>query len=193
MHEDSVDLPTIAAHYQALEREAIETLRHDGIDESRIRVVREADMRYAGQSMEVRIVAPGGAIDATFLAALIEAFHAAHLRTFGYNYASQQKVEFVNFCVSGFGMIERPSMPKLASGMAKPTAKATRPVYFGREYQDTPIYDRANLTPGFTLAGPAVIEEFGSTTVLFPGHKLEVDPHGILVVRPAPTATETAR
>ena len=193
MHEDSVDLPTIGAHYQALERDAIETLRHDGIDESCIRVVREADMRYAGQSMEVRIVAPGGAIGATFLAALIEAFHAAHLRTFGYNYASQQKVEFINFCVSGFGMIERPSMPKLASGMAKPTAKAARPVYFGRGFQDTPIYDRASLPPGFTLVGPAVIEEFGSTTVLFPGHKLEVDPHGILVVRPAPTATETAR
>jgi N-methylhydantoinase A len=77
--------------------------------------------------------------------------------------------------------------------MTKPTAKAARPVYFGRAFQDTPIYDRASLPPGFTLAGPAVIEEFGSTTVLFPGHKLKVDPHGILVVRPAPTATETVR
>ena len=84
-------------------------------------------------------------------------------------------------------------MPKLASGMAKPTAKAARSVYFGRAFQDTPIYDRARLPPGFTLAGPAVIEEFGSTTVLFPGHKLEVDPHGILVVRPASAVMETAR
>lgn len=193
MHEDSVDLPAIAAHYRVLERDAIATLKHDGIEESRIRVVREADMRYAGQSMEVRIVAPGGTIDETFLAALTEAFHAAHLRTFGYNYAGQQKVEFVNFCVSGFGLIERPSMPKLASSMAKPSAKAARPVYFGRAFRDTPIYDRATLPPGFTLAGPAVIEEFGSTTVVFPGHKLEVDPHGILVVRPAPTVMETAR
>jgi N-methylhydantoinase A len=38
-----------------------------------------------------------------------------------------------------------------------------------------------------------VIEEFGSTTVVFPGQKLEVDPHGILVVRPALPAAETSR
>ena len=39
----------------------------------------------------------------------------AHLRTFGYNYAGQQKVELVNLCVSGFGLIERPELPKLAA------------------------------------------------------------------------------
>jgi N-methylhydantoinase A len=41
------------------------------------------------------------------------------------------------------------------------------------------------LPAGFGLAGPAVIEEFGSTTVVFPGQETEVDPHGILVVRSA--------
>ena len=77
-----------------------------------MRLVREADVRYAGQSMEVRVPAPGGAVDAKFLAALIDAFNAAHKRTFGYNYAGQQKVELVNFCVSGFGLIERPEHPE---------------------------------------------------------------------------------
>ncbi len=80
-----------------------------------IRMMREADLRYAGQSMEVRVPAPAGAVDAAFLAALIDAFHAMHRRTFGYDYAGQQKVELVNFSVSGFGLIERPSLPKLAA------------------------------------------------------------------------------
>jgi N-methylhydantoinase A len=186
MHEDSVDLSAIATHYATLERDAVETLERDGIEASHVRLVREADMRYAGQSMEVRIVAPGGAVNETFLAGLIDAFHAAHLRTFGYNYAGQQKVEFVNFCVSGFGVIERPSMPKLSAGMAAPAPKNTRAVYFGQAFQDTPVYDRSLLSSGFTLTGPAVVEEFGSTTVVFPGQTLEVDPHGILVVRPTP-------
>ncbi len=61
------------------------------------------------------MAAPGGPVDGSFLAGLIDAFHAAHLRTFGYNYAGQQKVELVNFCVSGFGLIERPQMPRLAA------------------------------------------------------------------------------
>ena len=64
--------------------------------------------------MEVRVAAPAGPIDARFVAGVAEAFHAAHLKTFGYNYAGAQKVELVNFCVSAFGMIDRPSIPELA-------------------------------------------------------------------------------
>ena len=190
MHEDAIDLADVAARYAALEREATATLQRDGIEASRIRLVREADIRYAGQSMEVRVTAPGGAVDASFLAGLIGAFNAAHLKTFGYNYAGQQKVELVNLCVSGFGVIERPQMPKLASREGKPTAKSRRAVYFGSAFQDTPVYDRASLPPGGRINGPAVVEEFGSTTVVFPSQTLEVDPHGILVIR---SSQETSR
>ena len=117
--------------------------------------------------MEVRVPAPSGKIDAAFITA-VEAFHAAHLKTFGYNYAGQQKVELVNFCVSGFGMIDRPRIPKSndrrrrksAAGRSISTANsATR---------------RCSLAPrcrrAFALEGPAIVEEFGSTTVVFPGH-----------------------
>jgi N-methylhydantoinase A len=133
--------------------------------------------------MEVRVTAPGGAVDASFLAGLIGAFNAAHLKTFGYNYAGQQKIELVNLCVSGFGVIERPQMPKLATPEGKLAAKGHRAVYFGSAFRETPIYDRASLPPGGRVNGPAVVEEFGSTTVVFPGQTLEVDPHGILVIR----------
>jgi N-methylhydantoinase A len=192
MHEDAVDLPGVAGHYAALERDAIETLQRDGIDASRIRVVREADVRYAGQSMEVRVAAPGGEVDASFLTRLIDAFHAAHLRTFGYNYAGRQKVELVNFSVSGFGVIERPSMPKLEVTGAAAAPKDIRPVYLDGAFHDAPVYDRAALPPAFELDGPAVIEEFGSTTVVFPGQRLAVDPHGILIVRPAALTPKAA-
>src|SRR5216684_1700232 len=94
MHEETIDLADVAARYAVL--------------------VREAVIRYAGQSMEVRVTAPAGAVDASFLAGLIGAFNAAHLKTFGYNYAGRQKIELVNLCVSGFGRIERSQMPKLA-------------------------------------------------------------------------------
>jgi N-methylhydantoinase A len=186
MHEEAIDLAAVAVLYADLETEALATLEHDGIDADHIRIVREADVRYAGQSMEVRVAAPSGAIDESFIAGLIETFHAAHLRTFGYNYAGAQKVELVNFCVSGFGLIERPQMPKLAErGGATPARKSMRPVYFDGAFRDTPIYDRAALPPGFALAGPAVVEEFGSTTVVFPAQRLYVDPHGILIIRSA--------
>jgi N-methylhydantoinase A len=183
MREDAIDLADVAARYAALERDAIATLERDGIEASRIRLVREADIRYAGQSMEVRVTAPSGAVNASFLSALIGAFNAAHRRTFGYDYAGQEKIELVNLCVSGFGLIERPQMPRIAGRAGKPVPKASRGVYFGSEFQNTPIFDRTSLPPASQISGPAVIEEFGSTTVVFPGQSVEVDPHGILVIR----------
>jgi N-methylhydantoinase A len=193
MHEETIDLADVAARYATLEREATATLRRDGIEASRIRLVREADIRYAGQSMEVRVTAPGGAVDKAFLSGLIGAFNAAHLKTFGYNYAGRQKIELVNLCVSGFGVIERPGMPKLARRAGNPVPKSSRAVYFGTRFQDTPVYDRTLLPSGGRVDGPAIVEEFGSTTVVFPGQHVEIDPHGILVIRPSKRAPEAVR
>jgi N-methylhydantoinase A len=183
MHENAIDLSALAAIYGGLEADAVDALRRDGIERTRMRIVREADVRYSGQSMEVRVAAPSGAIDRNFLDRLVGAFHAAHLRTFGYNYSGEQKVELVNFCVSGFGLIEQPQIPELpASAESTPPRKSTRRVYFDGTFHDTPIYNRTSLGPHARLGGPAVIEEFGSTTVLFPGQELAVDRHGILVI-----------
>ncbi|MFD2181069.1 hydantoinase/oxoprolinase family protein [Rhodoplanes azumiensis] len=183
MHESAIDVAAVAAIYAGLEDDARRTLERDGIAANRVRLVREADVRYAGQSMEVRVAAPGGAIDGDFVAGLIDAFHAVHRRTFGYDYRGRQQIELVNFTVSGFGVIERPAMPRLAvrDGAAVPPAR--RPVWFGGAVVDTPVYPRATLAPGETIFGPLVVEEFGSTTVVFPGQTLTVDPHGILIIR----------
>ncbi|MFN0305313.1 MAG: hypothetical protein ACKVQU_33750, partial [Burkholderiales bacterium] len=125
-----------------------------------------------------------GDIDAGFVARLIEAFHAAHRKSFGYDYAGKQKVELVNHCVSGFGMIERPTLPRLEPmpGVA-PARKSMRKIYFDGGWIDTPIYDRAVLPAAHRLEGPCVVEEFGSTTVVWPGQWLEVDAHAIMLVR----------
>lgn len=184
MPEEKIDLAAIADIYASLEADAVRRLQADGIARERVRLVREADLRYAGQSMEVRVTAPAGAIDGSFVAALIDAFHAAHRRNFGYDYKAEQKIEIVNFCVSGFGMIERPSLPKLpAKPGAKAVPKGRRPVYFDTAMQDTEIFDRATLPPGARIEGPAIVEEFGSTSVVFPGQVLQVDDHGIMVIR----------
>ena len=185
MHEDAIDPASVAALYTDLESDAAATLKADGIDPERMRIVREADVRYSGQSMEVRVAAPAGAVDRSFLGGLFQGFHAAHLRTFGYNYAGQQKVELVNFCVSGFGLIDRPQLPRIGEqGDAAAARRSVRPVYFDGAFCNTPVYDRAALRAHARLQGPAIIEEFGSTTVVFPQQELTVDAHGILVIRP---------
>jgi N-methylhydantoinase A len=183
MREDALEVGVVAALYVDLEQQASQTLERNAIDPARIRLVRQADIRYVGQSMEVRVQAPSGPIDLGFLSDTIGAFHAAHLRTFGYNYAGQQKVEIVNVCVSGFGMIERPSIPPLEP-RAVTKSKTKRAVYFNQAFVDTAVYQRTALGPGWRIDGPAIIEEFGSTTVVFPGQYLDVDAYGILIIRP---------
>jgi N-methylhydantoinase A len=192
-HEDAIDAKTIAGIYAGLESDAAATLERDGIERTHIRLAREADIRYVGQSMEVRVPAPSGVIDAAFVARTVDAFHAAHLKSFGYNYAGKQKVEIVNYCVSGFGVIDRPSIPKLGNTSSAKPVPGTRPVYFGGSFRDTPIYQRSMLTAGSRLGGPAVVEEFGSTTVVFPGQSLQVDLHGILIVQRRDVAGEGKR
>jgi N-methylhydantoinase A len=187
--EDAVDLSAVAEIFSRLESQAAQTLERDGIERSRVRLAREADLRYVGQSMEVRVSAPGGDIDPKFLSELTANFHSAHRRAFGYDYAGRQKLELVNFRVSGFGLIEHARLPKLPRvANVLPAKKATRRVHFDGAWVDTAIYERAALPPGCRIEGPAVIEEFGSTTVVFPGQFTEVDPHGILIVREKVTA-----
>jgi N-methylhydantoinase A len=181
-HEDALDPAPLASLYGQLEGEATATLARDGIDPRNVRLVREADVRYVGQSMEVRVRAPGGVIDRAFITGLVDAFHAAHEKAFGYGYRGKQKVELVNVCVSGFGLIDRPALPRLpTAGAAQP--RTARRAFFGAAFLETPVYDRAALPPGARIEGPAVIEEFGSTTVVFPGQALTVDPYGIMIVR----------
>ncbi|MDB5544774.1 MAG: hypothetical protein JWO64_1923 [Hyphomicrobiales bacterium] len=182
MHEDAPDCAAIATLYAGLEADSVRKLEADGVSSDRIRLHREADLRYAGQSMEVRVAAPAGEIGADYVARLADVFHATHKRLFGYDYAGEQKIEVVNFCVSGFGAIERPELPLLAPSKGTPSPKEARPVWFDRGFLETPVYDRAMLPPGFTLSGPAVIEEFGSTSVVFPGQDLEVQEHGIMII-----------
>lgn len=183
--EDDIDPAEVSEIYAGLEADARETLIRDGLDASSHRYVREADIRYAGQSMEVRVQAPAGPFDAAAAQELAEAFHASHERTFGYAYRGEQKIEIVNFCLSGFGTIERPSLPKLdVSGSdAESARKTNRSVYFEGGHRDTPVYDRGQLPAGTRIEGPSIIEEFGSTTVVFPGQFASIDDHGIIVIR----------
>jgi N-methylhydantoinase A len=120
---------------------------------------------------------------------VVDRFHAAHERTYGYSYRGAQppqQVEWVNLRVTGIGPIERPVLEPLARSFDGPPQRAvsgTRDVYFDDARRPTPIYARAGLQPGDCIDGPAIVEEFGSTTVVYPGLQLRVDPFGNLLLQ----------
>ena len=136
--------------------DAVETLKRDGIERSRIRLVREADLRYAGQSMEVRVPAPGGAVDATFLAEpdrCLPCRAPAHLRLRLRRPAEDRAGQFLRLRLRP----DRAAEPAEACRRAparRPPARTMRPVYFDGAFRDTPIYDRAALPPGVAARRP---------------------------------------
>jgi N-methylhydantoinase A len=85
-------------------------------------------------------------------------------------------VEFVNWKVTGLGLIDRPSLELAApsvSGAVEPAG--TRGGYS--------VYHREALPAGFQAAGPAIVDEYGSTTVVEEGFSFTVDRFGNLVLR----------
>ncbi|WP_112133451.1 hydantoinase/oxoprolinase family protein [Glycomyces dulcitolivorans] len=167
--------------YAELEALAVAGLDRERIAPSARSLHRSADLRYPGQSYEVRVPAPAGDLDsASFNPAAVEtAFHEAHQRLYGY--ATPDKApEWVNVRVTGVGAIPKPALPAQDPGEgAMPFA--TRNVHFGT-WQEAAIYRREDLGAGDLVEGPAIVEEFGSTTPIEPGFTARVDALGSLVV-----------
>jgi N-methylhydantoinase A len=70
----------------------------------------------------------------------------------------------------------------LTEGDGRQALVTTRPVYFDGTFTDTRIYSRDRLSPGDTFAGPAIISEYTSATVLPPGGVVRVDALRNLVI-----------
>jgi N-methylhydantoinase A len=183
-----LDLAAVAAAYGSLQARAAASLDAEGFDRSAHRYLRSADLRYFGQAFEVRVPLPDGPLDAAAAAAAVDAFHDAHRRLYGYSFRDrpEQQVEWVNLRVTGVGPIRRPRLREAEPGDGDPrrALTGTRPVCFDAAEGplDAAVYARAALRPGDALAGPAVVEEYGSTVPLHPGFRAEVDRLGNLVV-----------
>jgi N-methylhydantoinase A len=155
----------VEAGFAGLEREARDDLAAEGIAPEAISLVRTLGMRYVGQSWELVVRWPAGA---SSMAALEAAFHEAHERRYGH--ASDGEAEIVNVRVAGIGAVPKPSLPRWSvGGTLSGARRAGRRVYFDGGMTEVPVYLRERLPGGVPVAGPAIVEEMGATTVIPPG------------------------
>jgi N-methylhydantoinase A len=161
------------AMFAELEEAGRVELEREGVGDDAIEFLRQVDARYVGQSYELTIPAGAG---------LLDRFHEEHDRTYGFN-APSEPVEVVSLRLTSVGRIAKPPPLRLERG-GDVEPKERRQVYFAEAggYVDCPIYDRYALPAGATLQGPAVVEEFDSTTLVHPGFALEVDDTGNLII-----------
>jgi N-methylhydantoinase A len=86
------------------------------------------------------------------------------------------------------GIPETPELLRLPRGGSDPARALVdrRPIDFvdvGRTV--CPVYDRARLQAGNRITGPALVDQFDSTTLVEPTQQLLVDDFGLLVIRNA--------
>ena len=172
--------PRAAAYLAAMEETGRAWLDTERIPAERRRFDRVIDARYKGQNHEVQVRLPDGPPDR---AAFLDGFAAAHRREYGYA-IDGHAVEIVNCRLKAVGLVDRPS-PRFTGGSGAPQPRSRRQVHFDDGWHDTPIYDRATLAVGASLAGPAVIDEMSATTVLPAGWTLRVDAAGNLILETA--------
>ncbi|HEX6507466.1 MAG TPA: hydantoinase/oxoprolinase family protein [Chloroflexota bacterium] len=183
--EDRFDLPALEDAFARLETVAQRDLEDQGVETGRRRTIRSADIRYFGEAYELRVDLPASGLDEEVLRAAINRFHDAHQQLYGYTYRGTQLVEIVNVRVTAIGAIDKPPIAEApaASAHASPM-HGRRQVYFDGHIADCQVFQRHNLPVGFNVHGPAIVEEYGSTTVIQPGQSARVDRYANLLLKP---------
>ncbi|MCZ6634800.1 MAG: hydantoinase/oxoprolinase family protein, partial [bacterium] len=169
---DRLDPAVVEAAYRQLEAQGRATLEQERVGSEDMGFLRQADIRYVGQSYELTLPLPEGELNAAEIARVLAQFHREHDRAYGFS-APGEPAEFVALRLTATGKIAKPRVREWEQdgSDAASAQKETRSVYFAESggYVACPIYDRYHLGTGCVVRGPAVIEERDATTVIHPG------------------------
>lgn len=181
-HLDRTDFESLNRIFAEFQQRGAEVLAREGVSPDQMWFSRSLDMRYVGQSFELRVSAPGHPLTSEDAPGIASAFFREHERLYGYA-ATTEPTEIVNVRLTAKGAIRRPAMRRLPEGAPDPSValKGSRKVWFG-ELRCTEVYDRYRLRAGTLVHGPAIVEEVDSTTVIHPGYRAQVDIFGNLIL-----------
>ena len=186
---DGTDRDRIDTTYADMATRADEQLADSGFadDERELRYV--AECRYVGQGYELTVDVPPPPADDDWLAAVREAFHAAHETAYQRRF-DDRDVMIVNAGVVAIGRVPPLALPELDAGDAALPADAvlasgTASFLDGNAAApaDVRYVDRRRLLAGNVIDGPAIVEQADTTTVIPPDMQAVVDRHGNLLLR----------
>ena len=187
---NEINIEEVKALYTTLEREGLDVLGLQGLEEKDIKIVRGAAMRYFGQLHSFDVFLPESPVGDSFagetLKSLVTGFHDRHKDIYGRSDPSMPvTIETVKLHAIGkrrpFEIREEPLGPEDSSS----ALKRERSVYFRESggFMETPCYEGDLLRPGNTVTGPAIIEETKTTVVVPRNYGLKVDKYGNYIMR----------
>ncbi len=183
---DTLDPAAVNAHLEGMRAEAFAVVERSAGGAPLVET-RTAYMRYIGQGHEIPVELPVRALEARDRERLLKAFEAAYRAQFGRTIPGLE-AEVLSWAI---GVATKVKPPKAAAKAG--SAKAPKPLGKRRlfdpgkgSFVQASVYRRADLKPGVRLAGPALVGEDETTTVVPPGFKLAVNALGYLIVEHSP-------
>jgi len=173
-------IPRLDALFREMESHAI---RHFGVgDAESLTFTRSVDMRYRGQEHSVATrFEPGGG-----LAGFVGRFHAAHETTFSFSLpGADAEVTTLHLEAELESDVIRLAKVSRSGRDLRAARRTERDVFFGPSggRSTCPVYIRDLLPVDLAIAGPALIEEPTTTTLVLDEQDFVLTDTGILVVR----------
>ena len=182
---DEVDLDDLKGWFAELETLGTAAVEGAELDTKRLVIARSLDMRYVGQEHAVTVDVPLAVFRRGGKAGIKRHFDELHKERYGRG-SPNEPAEIVSIRSAVTGVLKKPRLAEIARGGGAPIASAAtgeRKVFFpGRGWANCRTYRRDALKAGNKIAGPALVEEHASTTVLQPGDAMRVDAHGSLLI-----------
>jgi N-methylhydantoinase A len=178
--EEEFDLGEVKRSLHALDQRCSALMNDEKVERGAISVRYFADVCYAGQGYHLEV--PFDPDSADSFGTLTAAFYAAHDRTYGY--APQAPIRLVNLrSVHTAAGLEKLQEDDWSPAAREALIRRTRILLPDQPAPvEAAVYDRAALNAGDTFEGPAIIEQDDTTTLVTPGWRGRVDPHGNLVL-----------
>jgi N-methylhydantoinase A len=167
---DDKSVPRMAETFAVLETDAQAALAQE-FGTGEVFFERHAEMRYRGQRHNIKVPVSGLKDNESIRAA----FERDYKRRYGHADA-KAPAEFQALHLSAFARLKQPEIARLPRPATPAETAQTRKIFLGNAggWLDAKIFHRDALDPGFNAAGPAVIEEYGSTTLIWPGDSFEI-------------------
>jgi len=183
---DELDLNEVNGLFAQLIDTAKADLRSEGFGADEVKIEAFLDLRYAGQGYELTVPCPMPPLKADGLKLMRDRFDAQHEQASGHK-AETEPVELVSLRLISYGLVPQAKLsPAQATGRKIDKAgTGERKIYFGKEHGTLKcqIYTRELLEAGHRIAGPAVIEQLDTTTVIHPEQEATVDNYRNLIVK----------
>ena len=161
------------------EEAAARQFEAENIDRSKVSFLRFGKFRYQNQEHTTEVLLEGGPITDERIADIKALFHETYERE--YTYRLEAPVEMVGIHLVAFAEVGKLTMTSRepTGTVAQAAVKGRRMVDYALEgSRDAAIYDGARLEPGMAFEGPAIVEDSGTTIVVHPGNRVEVDGYG---------------